>query len=69
MNSIYTETIQLQAKRDWFYQFAEKVESDRLFYSINYNLEDESKMIYAELIGDGSSKLIHINLNNTQNNI
>lgn len=63
MQSIYTELIQLKAKYDWFYNFTEKTDNDKLFYSIKYNSEDECKVIFAELTGGGSAKLIHINLN------
>lgn len=63
MNSIYNEAIQLKSKYDWFYNFTETTESDKLFYSIKYSADDECKVIFAELIGSGSAKLIHINLN------
>ena len=63
MDSIYEEAIQLKAKYDWHYNFTEKVESDTLFYSIKYDLADECKIIFVELTGNGSSKLIHVNLN------
>ncbi len=63
MNFLNPEKIQLKAKLDWYYQLPEKVESDKLLYSINYDLTDENKIIFVELMGDGSSKLIRINLN------
>ena len=63
MKPIYTDTVQLQAKHDWFYQLTEKIESDKLFYSINYNTTDETKIIFAELTGNGASKLVNINFN------
>ena len=66
MNTICTEKIELKAKLDYLYQLTEKVESDKLLYSINYDLMNEGKVIFAELIGDGSSKLIHVNLNTTK---
>lgn len=63
MKTICTEKIELTAKYDYLYQLAEKVESDRLVYSISYDVMNEAKVIFAELMGDGSSKLVHINLN------
>ena len=63
MKPIYTDTVQLQAKHDWFYQLTEKIESDKLLYSINYNTADEAKIIFAELTGNGASKLVNINFN------
>ena len=66
MNTICTEKIELKAKLDYLYQLTEKVESDKLLYSISYDIMNEGKVIFAELIGDGSSKLIHVNLNTTK---
>ena len=66
MNTICTEKIELKAKLDYLYQLTEKVESDKLLYSISYDLMNEGKVIFVELIGDGSSKLIHVNLNTTK---
>ena len=63
MKPIYTDTVQLQAKHDWFYQLTEKIESDKLLYSINYSATDEAKIIFAELTGNGASKLVNINFN------
>ena len=63
MNTISSEKIKLTSKDDYLYQLTEKVESDKLVYSISYDLMNEGKIIFAELMGDGSSKLVHINLN------
>jgi hypothetical protein len=57
------EIIQLKNKTDRFYSFAEKVDSDKLLYEITYNLADENKIVFAELIGEGTSKLTRINFN------
>lgn len=57
------EIIQLRNKKDWFYNFTEKVDSDKLLYEIIYNLLDENKIVFAELIGEGTSKLIRIDFN------
>lgn len=63
MNPLNSEKIHLKAKQDWYYHLPLKVESDKLVYSIDYNSIDEGKIIFAELMGDSSSKLVHINLN------
>lgn len=63
MHTISSEKIELTAKDDYLYQLTDKVESDKLVYSISYDLMNEGKIIFAELMGDGSSKLVHINLN------
>jgi hypothetical protein len=68
MNTICIEKIELTTKCNYLYQLAEKVESDKLVYSMSYDLMNEGKIILVELIGDGSSKLIRINLN-TNNGI
>lgn len=60
------EKIKLQPRQDWFLPFIEQVDSDKLFYEINYNLTDENKTIFAELVGVGTSKLIRIDLNTTK---
>ena len=57
------EMIQLKNRIDWFYNCAEKVDSDKLKYEIIYNLTDEKKVVFAELIGEGVSKLIRIDFN------
>ena len=60
---IKDERINLKTRIDWFYNFAEKVDSDKLLYEITYNLVDENKIVFAELIGEGTSKLIRIDFN------
>lgn len=57
------EIIQLKNRTDWFYNFSEKVDSDKLLYEITYNLSDENKIVFAELLGEGTSKLIRIDFN------
>jgi hypothetical protein len=66
MNILNSEKIQLKSKQDWHYQLADKVGSDTICYQITYNLTDENNIIFVELIGDGLSKLVRINLNTTK---
>ena len=64
---VYTsKTIKLKANNRCLYLLSENVESDKLLYSINYQLSDEGKIFYAELKGANVSKLIRICLD-TQN--
>ncbi len=62
------EKVTLKAKADWIYKLETTVGSDRLFYEINYNSSlDKGKIIFAELIGESSTKLIRIAFNTTKN--
>jgi hypothetical protein len=62
------EKVTLKAKTDWTYTLETTVGSDRLFYEINYNSSlDKGKIIFAELIGDSSTKLVRIDLNTNVN--
>ena len=62
------EKVTLKAKTDWIYKLETTIGSDRLFYEINYNRStDKGKIIFAELIGDSSTKLIRIDLNTNKN--
>ena len=62
------EKVTLEAKTDWIYKLETTVGSDRLFYEINYNSSlDRGKVIFAELIGESSTKLIRIDLNTNKN--
>lgn len=63
MNPLYTDNIQLKANQSWIYSLAEKVESDKLLYTLNYQPADEGKIIFVELTGNNSSKLVRIELN------
>ena len=66
MSIINSEKVQLKAKQDWCYQLPDKVGSDNLRYEVTYHLIDENNIIFVELIGDGLSKLVRINLNTTK---
>jgi hypothetical protein len=58
------EKVTLKVKTAWIYNLETTVGSDRLFYEINYNSSvDKGKIIFAELIGESSTKLIRIDLN------
>lgn len=58
--------INLKPREDWFYTFQETADSDKLFYDITYNLANENTIVFAELIGDGTAKLVRINFNTTK---
>jgi hypothetical protein len=58
--------INLKPREDWFYTFQETAESDKLFYDITYNLANENTIVFAELIGEGTAKLVRINFNTTK---
>jgi hypothetical protein len=62
------EKVSLEAKTDWIYKIETIVGSDRLFYEINYNGSlDKGKIIFSELIGESSTKLVRIDLNTNKN--
>ena len=62
------EKVTLKAKADWIYNLETTVGSDRLFYEINYNSSlEKGKVIFAELIGESSTKLIRIDHNTNKN--
>jgi hypothetical protein len=62
------EKVTLKAKAYWIYKLETTVCSDRLFYEINYNSSlDKGKIIFSELIGESSAKLVRIDLNTNKN--
>jgi hypothetical protein len=62
MITLHSESIRLKPKSECRINLSEKTDSDVLLYSIIYNEVNEDKLIFAELNGEGSSKLISISL-------
>jgi hypothetical protein len=58
--------INLEPRQDWFYTLEEKANSDELLYEITYSLANENEIVFVELIGQGSTKMLRINFNTTK---
>lgn len=58
--------IKLEPRQDWLHTLDEQGDSDSLFYEITYSLTNENAIVFAELIGQGSSKMVRINFNTTK---